>query len=264
MSSRKNNSIVALDAATGKEIWTYSPGAGHRIITNRGINYWESKDRSDRRLLFASNHLLRAIDARTGKPIASFGNDGSVDLKEGLGRDPKTLALVQSTTPGRVFENLLILGSATNQGYGSAPGDMRAFDVRTGKLVWTFHTIPQPGEFGYDTWPKDAWKTRRRRQRLGRNLAGREARHRVRADGQRQVQFLRRRPHGAESLRRLPAGARRPHRQTHLALPDGAPRYLGLRRRHGSETPDGACTTARRSTPWRRSASRDSCGCSIA
>ena len=106
-----------------------------------------------------SNHSLRAIDARTGKPILSFGNGGRVDLKEGLGRDPKTLTLVQSTTPGRVFEDLLILGSATNQGYGSAPGDIRAFDVRTGKLVWTFHTIPHPGEFGYETWPKDAWKT---------------------------------------------------------------------------------------------------------
>jgi quinoprotein glucose dehydrogenase len=155
----KNNSIVALNAATGKEVWTYAPEPAPTIITTRGINYWESPDRSDRRLLFAANHALRAIDARTGKPIASFGKDGSVDLKEGLGRDPKALTLVQSTTPGRVFENLLIAGSATNQGYGSAPGDLRAFDVRTGKLVWTFHTIPHPGEFGYDTWPKDAWKT---------------------------------------------------------------------------------------------------------
>jgi len=155
----KNNSIVALNASTGKEVWTYTPDPPPNIITNRGINYWESPNRTDRRLLFAANHALRAIDARTGKPIPSFGNGGSVDLKEGLGRDPKTLTLVQSTTPGRVFENLLILGSATNQGYGSAPGDLRAFDVRTGTLVWTFHTIPHPGEFGYDTWPKDAWKT---------------------------------------------------------------------------------------------------------
>lgn len=154
----KNNSIVALDAFTGKEIWTHISGPEIKIITNRGLNYWESKDRSDRRLLFASNHLLRAIDARTGKTIESFGTNGTVDLKEGLGRDPKTLSLVQSTTPGRVFEDLLILGSATNQGYGSAPGDLRAFDVRTGKVVWTFHTIPHPGEFGYETWPKDAWK----------------------------------------------------------------------------------------------------------
>ena len=155
----KNNSIVALDASTGKEVWVYAPDPAAGIITNRGINYWESKDRADRRLLFAANHFLQAIDARTGKPIPSFGEAGRVDLKEGLGRDPKSFTLAQSTTPGRVFEDLLILGSATNEGYLSAPGDIRAFDVRTGKLVWTFHTIPHPGEFGYDTWPKDAWKT---------------------------------------------------------------------------------------------------------
>jgi glucose dehydrogenase len=155
----KNNSIVALDAATGAEIWTHPAEPDTTIITNRGINYWESKDRSDRRLLFASNHSLHAIDARTGRLILTFGDSGSVDLKQGLDRDPASLRLVQSTTPGRVFEDLLILGSATNQEYGSAPGDIRAFDVRTGKLVWTFHTIPRPGEFGYDTWPKDAWKS---------------------------------------------------------------------------------------------------------
>jgi quinoprotein glucose dehydrogenase len=155
----KNNSIVALDAATGKQVWVHETDPNTKLITHRGINYWESADRSDRRLLFASNNFLQAIDAKTGKPIPSFGARGRVDLREGLGRDPKTLSLVQSTTPGRVFENLLILGSATNQGYGSAPGDIRAFDVRTGQLVWAFHTVPHPGEFGYDTWPKDAWKT---------------------------------------------------------------------------------------------------------
>jgi quinoprotein glucose dehydrogenase len=152
----RNNSIVALDAATGAEIWTHPAERGTTIITNRGINYWESKDRRDRRLLFASNHFLHAIDARTGRLILTFGNAGSVDLKQGLDRDPNSIRLVQSTTPGRVFEDLLILGSATNQEYGSAPGDIRAFDVRTGNLAWTFHTIPRPGEFGYDTWPKDA------------------------------------------------------------------------------------------------------------
>ncbi len=155
----KNHSIVALDAASGKEVWVHQPDPQMRLITNRGINYWESKDRSDRRLLFAENNFLQAIDARTGKAILSFGQNGRVDLKEGLGRDPNSLVLVQSTTPGRVFENLIILGSATNQEYESAPGDIRAYDVRTGKLAWTFHTIPHPGEFGYDTWPKDAWKT---------------------------------------------------------------------------------------------------------
>ena len=154
----KNNSIVELDAATGHEVWTHPADPGTTIITHRGLNYWKSKDGSDRRLLFASNHMLRAIDARTGRVITEFGKAGAVDLKEGLDRDPASIRLVQSTTPGRVFEDLLILGSATNQGYGSAPGDIRAFDVRTGKRVWTFHTIPHPGEFGYETWPADAWQ----------------------------------------------------------------------------------------------------------
>ncbi|MGD0221161.1 MAG: pyrroloquinoline quinone-dependent dehydrogenase [Terriglobia bacterium] len=154
----ENNSIAALDAETGKEVWIHKADPHTEIITNRGINYWESKDGQDRRLLYASNHCLQEIDARTGKQILSFGTNGIVDLKQGLGRDPRTLSLVQSTTPGRVFENLLILGSATNEGYGSAPGDIRAFDVRTGRLAWTFHTIPHPGEAGYETWPKDAWK----------------------------------------------------------------------------------------------------------
>jgi len=152
------NTIVALQAATGKPVWTWTPPAGTKVITNRGINYWESKDRKDRRLLLASNHALRAIDALTGKSIENFGTGGSVDLRVGLDRDPKLLTVLQSMSPGRVFEDLIILGSATNQGYGSAPGDIRAYNVRTGKLVWTFHTIPRPGEFGHDGWEKDAWK----------------------------------------------------------------------------------------------------------
>lgn len=155
----KNRSIVALDAASGKEVWTHRTDSQTRLITNRGINYWESAAGSQRRLLFAQDNFLQAIDARTGLAIKSFGKDGVVDLREGLGRDPNSIVLVQSTTPGRVFENLLILGSATNQEYESAPGDIRAYDVVSGKLVWAFHTIPHPGEFGYDTWPKDAWKT---------------------------------------------------------------------------------------------------------
>lgn len=154
----KNDSIVALDAATGRELWVHSINAKTRLVTNRGINYWESSDRSDRRLLFAVDNFLQEIDARTGQSIVGFGDRGRVDLREGLGRDPESLTLVQSTTPGRIFKDLLILGSATNEEYESGPGDIRAFNVRTGQLVWTFHTVPHPGELGYDTWPKDAWK----------------------------------------------------------------------------------------------------------
>jgi len=154
-----NNSVIALDAKTGKELWIHPAEPKTTLITNRGINYWESADRSDRRLLFAADNFLQEIDARTGKSILDFGENGCVDLREGLGRDPESLTLVQSTTPGRVFEDLIILGSATNEEYESGPGDIRAYNVRTGRLVWTFHTVPHPGEVGYDTWPKDAWQT---------------------------------------------------------------------------------------------------------
>lgn len=154
-----DNSVVALDAATGKDLWTQPLHAKSLLITNRGFNYWESKDGRDRRLILAVDNALRELDAATGKPIENFGVDGRVDLREGLGRKPESLRLVQSYNPGRIFGDLLILGSATNEEYESGPGDIRAYNVLTGKLVWTFHTIPHPGEPGYETWPKDAWKT---------------------------------------------------------------------------------------------------------
>lgn len=154
-----NNSVVALDAASGRELWTHGFDAKTSLITNRGINYWESEDKKDRRLILTVDNALQELNADTGKPIAGFGTEGRVDLREGLGRDPKRLTLVQSYNPGRIFHNLLILGSATNEEYDSGPGDIRAYDVLTGHMEWIFHTIPHPGEVGYETWPKDAWKT---------------------------------------------------------------------------------------------------------
>src|SRR5687768_170101 len=152
----RNGSLVAVDAKTGKELWIRENMTG---MTSRGFNYWESRDGGDQRLIFSMNSLLQEVDAKTGKSIMTFGTNGVVDLREGIdGRDPATLGNVQSNTPGEIFENTLILASNTGEGYMSPPGDIRAYDVLTGKLVWTFHTVPRPGEFGYDTWPKDAWK----------------------------------------------------------------------------------------------------------
>lgn len=152
----RNGSLVAVDAKTGKELWIRENMNG---MTSRGMNYWESTDGRDQRLIFAMNSMLQELDAKTGKSIMTFGTNGYIDLRIGLdGRDPSTLGNIQSNTPGEVFENLIILGSATGEGYMSPPGDIRAYDVRDGKLVWTFHTVPRPGEFGYETWPKDAWK----------------------------------------------------------------------------------------------------------
>ena len=151
----KNSSLVALDAATGKELWIHENLPG---LTTRGIAYWESKNRKDRRLIFAMNDYLEEIDARTGKSIPTFGSQGLVDLRQGLGRDPKTIQRIQTDTPGKVFGDLILMGSTPGEAYLSAPGDIRAYHVITGKLVWSFHTVPHPGEFGYETWPKEAWK----------------------------------------------------------------------------------------------------------
>ena len=152
----RNGSLVALDAATGQERWVRENMTG---MTTRGMTYWESTDGRDQRLIFAMNSLLQEVDAKTGKSVMSFGTNGVVDLRVGLdGRNPDSIGNLQSSIPGEVFENLVIVGSATGEGYMSPPGDIRAYDVLTGKLVWTFHTVPRPGEFGYETWPKDAWK----------------------------------------------------------------------------------------------------------
>lgn len=151
----KNNSLVAVNATTGKELWIH---AGLNGITRKGVNYWESKDRKDRRIIFSLSNTLQEIDALTGKTIMSFGTDGYISLKNDLGRDPESISRGASPTPGQVFEDLIILGSAPGEGLFSGPGHLRAYNVITGKLAWVFHTIPHPGEYGYETWPKDAYK----------------------------------------------------------------------------------------------------------
>ena len=148
------NAIVALDAATGKEIWRH---ANQGAIGARGLNYWESPDRSDRRLLYLNAGNLTAINAQNGETITSFGSNGRVDLRVALWREARNP--LQTSNPGRVFENLVIISlPAQGAGYESTPADVQAYDVRTGKIVWVFHSIPHPGEFGYDTWPEGAYK----------------------------------------------------------------------------------------------------------
>jgi glucose dehydrogenase len=152
---KQSNTIAALDAATGKELWTH-PNTG--AVGTRGMNYWESKDRSDRRLFFINAGNLTAIDARTGQTINSFGDNGRVNIANGLDRDPPRA--MQTNNPGRIFDNIIITPlPAGGAAYDSNPADIHAWDVRTGKPLWVFHVVPHPGEFGYDTWPPDAWKT---------------------------------------------------------------------------------------------------------
>lgn len=151
--SGRNGSLIALDASTGKEIWIHE---GLNGMTGRGINYWQNEDGKERRLLFSIDNFLQAIDARTGLSIPTFGIDGAVDLRAELLRGEKMGW--NNNSPGKVWKNLLILGSTTGEAFISPPGDIRAYDVVTGKKVWQFHTVPPPGGLGYDTWPKDAYK----------------------------------------------------------------------------------------------------------
>lgn len=157
--------LFAADAATGEEIWRFDPFLDpdvkpvfHPI---RGVAYWEDGD--DKRILYGVGPKLYAIDALTGKKVESFGVQGAASLHEGLGdmetvgRDVTELS-VTLTSPGMVYKNLLIIGSAVSEGGNSAPGYIRAFNIRTGKLAWVFKTIPRAGEYGYDTWSKDSYK----------------------------------------------------------------------------------------------------------
>jgi quinoprotein glucose dehydrogenase len=147
--------VFALKAATGKTIWQFDSGV-KAPAANRGLTWWTSG--SERRILVGIANFLYALDPATGKTIASFGSNGRIDLRENLGRDPQTQS-VSLNTPGVLYKDLIIVGSALPETIPAPPGDIRAYDVRTGALRWTFHTIPHPGEPGYQTWGPDSWKT---------------------------------------------------------------------------------------------------------
>jgi quinoprotein glucose dehydrogenase len=147
--------IFALDAATGKLKWKFDSG----IVStqpNRGLAYWASPDKKDRRIIVGVMNFVYELDAETGQPIPTFGNQGRIDLREGLGRDVAT-GFIALTSPAVVYKDLFIVGGRLPETLPALPGDIRAYDIHTGKQRWIFHTIPHPGEFGYDTWPKDAW-----------------------------------------------------------------------------------------------------------
>ena len=150
--------VMAIDGATGREIWSFNPYEGAPVRNkqrSRGLMHWTDGKQS--RLYVAAQYKLYSLDLKTGRPDGAFGGQGWIDLRDDLGR-PKEGLSVGLTTPGVVYGDLLIIGSMCSEGLPAAPGDIRAYDARTGKLRWAFHTIPHPGEFGHDTWPKDGWK----------------------------------------------------------------------------------------------------------
>jgi quinoprotein glucose dehydrogenase len=150
-----SHKILALDATSGKLLWKFDsriPGRGQM----RGLAYWT--DGHESRIFAGVNNFLYALDARDGKVVEGFGEAGRIDLRKGLGRDYRQQP-IWLTSPGIVYKDMIIVGGAEPEEHQAPPGDIRAYDVHTGALRWTFHTIPHPGEFGYDTWPKDAWQT---------------------------------------------------------------------------------------------------------
>ena len=147
--------VFALDAATGQLRWKFDSGI-QGTQPDRGLAYWETGN--DRRIVAGIMNFVYELNADTGRPITSFGDQGRIDLREGLGRDAATV-FIALTSPPVIYKDLFIVGGRESETLPAAPGDIRAFDVRTGRLRWAFHTIPHPGEYGYETWPKDAWKT---------------------------------------------------------------------------------------------------------
>jgi quinoprotein glucose dehydrogenase len=147
--------VFALDAATGALKWKYDSGV-LGTQPDRGLAYWEDGD--DRRIVVGVMNFVYELNAETGRPVPTFGDHGRIDLRENLGRDPASVSIAL-TSPPVIYKDLLIVGGREPETLPAAPGDIRAYEIRTGKLRWTFHTIPHPGEFGYETWPKDAWKT---------------------------------------------------------------------------------------------------------
>jgi quinoprotein glucose dehydrogenase len=146
--------VIALSATTGREIWSFDPSGGAKItrrFRQRGVTVYQD------RLFVTYRNFLYCLDRKTGTPVQSFGDNGRIDLRNGLGRPPETMT-VSASSPGVIFEDMIIMGSTVPETLPGSPGHIRAFDVHTGAQRWIFHTIPHPGEFGYDTWPPEAYK----------------------------------------------------------------------------------------------------------
>ncbi len=148
--------VYALDASSGEKIWEYRAlREGEPSAASRGVTYWENGN--DKRIFYSAGNYLLGIDARTGTLIPTFGDSGKVNLNIGVRDNPDKISITL-TTPGSIYKDLIIVGSRLPDFYGSPPGYIRAYNCQTGALVWTFHTIPHPGEKGYETWPPDAYK----------------------------------------------------------------------------------------------------------
>ena len=207
--------VFALDAATGQELWTFDPNGGRPPTSrfrHRGVVV------TGDRVLFTYRNKLWALDKKTGQPIRSFGVDGAVDMREGLGRSVAGVT-VSASTPGVVFEDMLIIGSTVSETLPGSPGDIRAYDIKTGALRWVFHTIPHPGEFGLRHVAARGIQDQRRRECLGRRHRRSQAGDGIRGNGISVIRLLWIEPHRRRSFCEHSARTRCAHWKAHLAFP---------------------------------------------
>lgn len=244
--STPSSRVIALDAETGKEMWKFDPqsaaGEDRAFNRHRGVAYWEKG--ADKRIIFGTaGGRLIALDARTGRPRPDFGDGGFVRVRS-------------YNSPPAIYRDLVIMGSNVQETPSLGPSGMvRAFDARTGRLVWEFHTVPGPGEAGHETWDGDSWINRSGTNAWAPHQRGREARDRVSAARFTLLRFLWSRPHRPEPLRQFPCGPRCGDRQAALAFPGRPPRPLGLRPAGAARSRNGAAGRPR--DPGRSSGHED-------
>ncbi len=237
---------VALNAATGKEIWTFDPARHNNgmvvRLRNRGLAHWKGAE--GERIFHFVRDRVYAVDAKSGALISTFGKAGFIDLRQDLGVDPSS-AVIEMTSPGAVFKNFLIVASRVNESYDASPGHIRAYDTVSGALKWTFHTIPLAGQVGHDSWKWVKGESYGGANAWGGVTIDEAARLGVCRDGLGHRGLLRWISQGRQPLRQLGSGARRGDRRTQVALPDGPARHLGLRQpsranpRHARVRPHG-------------------------
>ncbi|MFZ0732245.1 MAG: PQQ-binding-like beta-propeller repeat protein [Candidatus Sulfotelmatobacter sp.] len=215
--------VFALDASTGKLLWKFDSTI-KGTQPDRGLAYWS--DGQHGRILVGVMNFVYALDAESGTAISTFGQNGRIDLRDDLGRPPAEQSIFM-TSPPVIYKNLMIVGGRESETLPASPGDIRAYDVRTGKLRWSFHTIPHPGEYGYETWPKGAWTT----SGAANNWAGMTVDvapgHCLRSYRIGRVRLLRRRSRRRRSVCGLFDRSQRRNGRTHMAFPGSASRPVG-------------------------------------
>ena len=241
---RNSASLVALDATTGKEIWVHE---GLNGITSKGINFWQSEDGKDRRLIFSSTASFRRSTRAPASRSRRSGRTASSTCATGC-RVPRARASRASRRAPAASGATSSLRRPIGRGVITPPGDIRAYDVITGKLLWQFHTVPHPGEFGYETNPEDGYKYIGGANNWGEMSIDESAGIVYIPTGSATVDFYGADRHGDEPVRELPARARRPHGQAPLALPDDSSRPVGPRQRLGAAARHGAAQRPATST----------------